>query len=62
MTLLDRWAAQCAEWDLIRAERPDLDTPFRVTIEQRKRMLARGEHLVTKAEIDAEKPLEAAGD
>ena len=58
-TTLERWAAQDAEWRAIRDElieqRPGQPvTAYQVSLEQRKRMLARGERPVTYEEILAE--------
>ena len=58
-TAAERWAAQDTEWREIRDEmiaaRPGQPvTAYQVSLEQRKRMLARGERPVTYEEIVAE--------
>ena len=58
-TALDRWAVQDAEWHTIRdkliAARPGVGvTAYEVSLEQRKRMLERGERPVTYAMILAD--------
>ena len=58
-TALERWALQDAEWrtirdDLIEARPGQPVTAYQVSLEQRKRMLARGERPVTYEEIVAE--------
>lgn len=50
------WAAQDREWHAISAElqgaRPgEIVTAYQVTLEQKKRMLARGDHFMTYDEI-----------
>ena len=57
--MMERWAKQDAEWRAIRDEmiaaRPDDGvTAYQVSLEQRKRMLARGERPMTLEEILAE--------
>jgi hypothetical protein len=51
LTPRERWAAECAEWQAIKAEliasRPDeIVTAHQVTLEHKKRALARGEKLM----------------
>ena len=51
-----RWSAQCEEWSAIARElaaaRPgDAVTAYQVSLEQRKRMLARGERPISAEEI-----------
>ena len=58
-TALERWATQDAEWRTIRDElvttaRGRGVTAYQVSLEQRKRMLARGERPVMYEEIIAE--------
>lgn len=46
----ERWAKQCEEWRAICDEKIELGerpTAYQITLEQRKRALARGERLVT---------------
>ena len=55
-TKLERWTLQDEEWHAIRDElidaRPgELVTAYQVSLEQRKRMLARGQRPVTYEEI-----------
>ena len=59
VTALERWALQDAEWrairdDFIEARPSEPVTAYQVSLEQRKRMLARGERPVTYEEIVAE--------
>lgn len=60
MSLMKKYEAQCREWDEIRDQLIDARrngeavTAFQVTTEQRKRMLARGERMVTYEELVAE--------
>lgn len=52
---LERWAAECDEWQRIRDElairTPEGVTAYQVTLEQRKRALASGKKLLTPEEI-----------
>jgi hypothetical protein len=51
------WAAECAEWEAIKGElleERDSITAYDVSIEQRKRMWARGQRPMTYEEILAE--------
>ena len=58
-TALEHWATQDAEWrgicdELIKARPGEPVTAYQVSLEQRKRMLARGERPITYEEIIAE--------
>jgi hypothetical protein len=52
------WAAECREWQAIgnelAARAPDGVSAYQVSLEQRKRMLARGERPMTYEEILSE--------
>lgn len=58
-TAIERWAKQDAEWliigdEMVAAARGAPVSAYEVSLEQRKRMLARGERPVTMGEIIAE--------
>jgi hypothetical protein len=57
---LEAWGKQCDEWARIRDELLDSGRPitaFQVSLEQRKRMLARGDRPVSLLDVD-DAPLE----
>lgn len=54
---MERWESQSREWLGIRDEMIDAGrapSAYQVTLEQRKRMLSRGDRPVTMAELEAE--------
>lgn len=58
-TAIERWERECEEWQAIKDEFVSSSpiggvTAYVVSLEQRKRMLARGERPVTLEEIQAE--------
>lgn len=58
--VLKLWAAECAEWQAIRDEmldaRPGGVTAFQVSLEQRRRMLARGQRPLDPRSLAASTP------
>jgi hypothetical protein len=49
---LEKWKAQCAEWDRI-GDELGMVTAYAISLEQRKRALAEGRKLVTYADLEA---------
>lgn len=63
MTPEEKYAAQYQEWCVIRDEmiaaalsKGEAVTAYQVTLEQRKRLLARGDRMVTYADLCKEAP------